>query len=71
MRKKILLVAAAFVMTANVMAQTDITPARYVFANQEVGTYLYDEAMAGRFLLYRKLLDVRKSNPMTISLKIF
>ena len=42
MRKKILLVAAAFVMTANVMAQTDITPARYVFANQEVGTYLYD-----------------------------
>lgn len=47
MRKKVLLVAAAFVMTANVMAQTDITPARYVFANQEVGTYLYDEAMAG------------------------
>lgn len=47
MGKKILLVAAAFAMTVNVMAQKDITPARYVFADQKVGTYLYDEAMAG------------------------
>lgn len=47
MRKKILLVTTAFAMVLNVMAQKDITPARYVFSEQNVGPFSYDEAYAG------------------------
>lgn len=47
MRKKILLFSAFFAMAMAGMAQKDITPARYVFANQKVGTFTYDEALAG------------------------
>lgn len=47
MRKKILLLSALFAVTVTVMAQTDVTPARYVFADQKEGPYSYDEAYAG------------------------
>lgn len=47
MRKKILLLSAFFAMGMTGMAQKDITPARYVFADQELGSYAYDEALPG------------------------
>ena len=34
-------------MAANVSAQTDITPSRYKFSNQEVGLYQIDYVNAG------------------------
>lgn len=42
MKRKLLIVTVASMMTAGVMAQSDITPPRYVFANQPEGLYLFD-----------------------------
>ena len=48
MKKRFLLAsAAALIMAANVSAQTDITPSRYKFSNQEVGLYQIDYVNAG------------------------
>ena len=48
MKNKNLLILAFVMLTSiSVMAQDDITPARYIFANQPVGQYKLDAANAG------------------------
>lgn len=42
MKRKLLFSAAMLVIVASAMAQNDITPSRYDFANQEVGQYAID-----------------------------
>ena len=57
MKKRFLLAsAAALIMAGNVSAQTDITPSRYKFSNQEVGLYQIDYVMQEqiRQMLYRQ-----------------
>lgn len=45
--KKLLISALIMLFGVSVMAQEDITPARYVFANQPIGKYTIDAANAG------------------------
>lgn len=47
MKAKILLLLAVVLCQASVNAQTDITPSRYIFSNQPVGTYQVQAAIAG------------------------
>lgn len=47
MKRKLLFAAATLFVAANVMAQSDITPSRYDFANQPEGEYLIDGFNAG------------------------
>lgn len=47
MKRGLLFSAAILMVAASAMSQTDITPSRYVFANQPVGVYAFDEAVPG------------------------
>lgn len=47
MKRRLLFSAAVLMMAAGAMAQTDITPSRYKFANQQVGPYVFDYFHAG------------------------
>ena len=42
MKRKLLFSTAMLVVAANAMAQNDITPSRYDFANQSEGQYVID-----------------------------
>lgn len=47
MKAKILLFFAVMLLNLTVIAQTDITPSRYIFSNQPVGTFQVNAAIAG------------------------
>lgn len=47
MKRGLLFSAAILMVAANAMSQTDITPSRYKFAEQPIGTYTIDEALPG------------------------
>lgn len=47
MKKKLLVSVVTLVMAVGAMAQSDITPAKYVFANQPVGPYMIDNCNNG------------------------
>ena len=47
MKRKLLSCAVALFASASLFAQQDVTPSRYVFANQPVGAYSIDLASTG------------------------
>lgn len=47
MKRGLLFSAVMLMMAAGAMAQTDVTPSRYVFADQPVGPWAVDEALPG------------------------